>query len=812
MEATRDAMEAKRDAMEAKRDAMEAALDSNPCPAGFNANTFRRFQEMSAQERATLIADIRSHQDDIRSHQDDIRSQQKRIDSHQDDIRAQQKRIDSQKELIDRLSVNDPRAVKRDRVMPMGVPSTTLNYAPILDEQVELWNAAELLPPQESHVAPKNEGREAFYASLFDQLHRNCTDRFLFPACKQNSYSFVYSTVSGAGKTRTMHSLQKNMRPLASRRGWDLFCVYLGFNAGMWLTEKELGFVSCEWSAMQVILRRLCAGVTFQLRQEDEGLAATNTDWEKIPFVNDNVPFGGVISDAEVYTKYLVDVITRYRVERGGPDASTHVMKPVIIFACVDEVQLLDSGPQVCRIGLGRMFLRVLRFLQVSPALQKSRILVVPLGTGVGADFCEVPTTGCHVEVTSDLHVTWETLRGLLVSYAGQNNPPPEVTALARGNASAIAMICRPRVRWAFSVLDSMLNNHVTAKRTPTLRSATVLPTFSLTQAQADLILESSLRHIAVEVDVNDQNIFNVPHARLIDHFYAFAPDFLTLAVLGRLPLYETFFSPLLRIVSSDMDALIDLVQRFHRDDALEERAFAAMSCHLLTVVRLGNKLNYTTCLLKNAASRIPSGTELNVVGPISEPEKEFPFVGPKTNEVRGLEKRVTDAIKAGKSVALRGGQGFGADYCYFFPTGRNGVLMILGDSKNGQRPQDARVQLLTTACLLQQALLLEGLEVADIHYFVVAPNAGCEVEMRTDFQLATANRESLRVGFANRYKEAHGAAPLSSAAKNDFELFVERHLQRESLCVRCVEYVTRNTFNVLPWKLLLFDEEPSAA
>jgi hypothetical protein len=541
-------------------------------------------------------------------------------------------------------------------------------------------------------------------------------------------------------------------------------------------------------------------------RQEDEGLAATNTDWEKIPFVNDNVPFGSVISDAEVYTKYLVDVITRYRVERGGPDAPTHVMKPVIIFACVDEVQLLDSGPQVCRIGLGRMFLRVLRLLQVSPKLQKSRILIVPLGTGVGADFCEVPTTGCHVEVD---HVTWETLRGLLVNYPGQNNPSPEATALARSNASAIAMICRPRVRWAFSVLDSMLNNHATAMQTPTLRSATELPTFSLSEAQADLILESSLRHTAVGVDLNDQNIFNVPHARLSTHFYAFAPDFLTLVVLGSMPLYEQFFSPLFRMVSSDMDALIDLVQRFHRDDALEERAFAAISCHLLTVVRLGNKLNYTTCLLRNAVGYMPSGTELNVVGPISELEKEFPFVGPKTNEVRGLEKRVTAAVKAGKAVALRGGQGFGADYCYFFPTGRNGVLMILGDSKNGRDPQEARVPLLTTACLLQQALLLEGLEVANIHYFVVAPNAGCEVEMRTDFQLATANRESLRLGFANRYKEVHGDAPLSTAAKNDFELFVEKNLQRESLGVRCVEYVTRNTFNVLPWKLLLFDVEP---
>jgi hypothetical protein len=211
-----------------------------------------------------------------------------------------------------------------------------------------------------------------------------------------------------------------------------------------------------------------------------------------------------------------------------------------------------------------------------------------------------------------------------------------------------------------------------------------------------------------------------------------------------------------------------------------------------------------------NAVQCVPSDTVLKVVSSISEPEKDFPFVGQKTREVRRLDARVTDWVKAGKSVALRGGQSFGADYCYFFPLGGNCVVMILGDSKNGRHPQDARVQLLAAACLLQQALSLEGLKVTDIHYFVVAPNAACEVEKRTNFQLVTANAETLKVGFADRYTEVHGDTSSFTADKDNFAAFMDKHLKRESAGERCVEYVTRNTFDVLPWKLLLFAEERS--
>jgi hypothetical protein len=58
----------------------------------------------------------------------------------------------------------------------------------------------------------------------------------------------------------------------------------------------------------------------------------------------------------------------------------------------VDEVQLLNNILTVDRIGLGRLFLCILRDWQYR--WHKEGIRLLPLGTGIALDWAAEPTTG----------------------------------------------------------------------------------------------------------------------------------------------------------------------------------------------------------------------------------------------------------------------------------------------------------------------------------------------------------------------------------------------------------------------------------
>lgn len=69
--------------------------------------------------------------------------------------------------------------------------------------------------------------------------------------------------------------------------------------------------------------------------------------------------------------------------------------KPLYIVAGVDEVQMLNQQIQVGGIGLGRLFIRILRHCQIK--WYKAGIRLLPLGTGIAIDWSADPTTGMNV-------------------------------------------------------------------------------------------------------------------------------------------------------------------------------------------------------------------------------------------------------------------------------------------------------------------------------------------------------------------------------------------------------------------------------
>lgn len=215
--------------------------------------------------------------------------------------------------------------------------------------------------------------------SVVEEINMNTSGRLHL----HRGTAFVYSTVPGAGKTRSMLEIPNTVSDAleasyeTASSGSSLSMLdgvrfgYTGFNSNLHLTDHELSFITDVITAKQVLLRRVVGSVLLQ-PQRSTMLPRYDILYEGFDFPS---------------SKSLTEML----VENLNPPARESKKLRLVIVG-VDEVQLLNKTKQIDGDGLGRLFLRFLRQTQVE--LIQSNVLLVPVGTGVLLDFSTDGSSG----------------------------------------------------------------------------------------------------------------------------------------------------------------------------------------------------------------------------------------------------------------------------------------------------------------------------------------------------------------------------------------------------------------------------------
>ena len=207
--------------------------------------------------------------------------------------------------------------------------------------------------------------------------------KLLSPPAKtdiKKATALVYSSVSGSGKTVSMLELKSKLPKEVNNV--PVVVAYLGFCTGLELLHEEEQYIRDEQEqgagvkgAGEVLARRLAAATIISMNN---------------PNITTSLP-----GSEKVYKGYRIP-----KVEESKALLLSYASKekPMYIVAGVDEVQLLNQESQVGnepKIGLGRIFLRILRYWQYK--WHKEGIRLLPLGTGIAIDWSADPTTGMNV-------------------------------------------------------------------------------------------------------------------------------------------------------------------------------------------------------------------------------------------------------------------------------------------------------------------------------------------------------------------------------------------------------------------------------
>jgi hypothetical protein len=150
--------------------------------------------------------------------------------------------------------------------------------------------------------------------------------------------AFVYSTVPGAGKTRSMlelpntvpHALEASYKTASSGSSLSMLdgvrFGYTGFNSSLHLSDRELSFITNVITAKQVLLRRVVGSVLLQ-HQRSTMLPRYDILYEGFDFPS-----------SESLTKMLVESLN-------PPTRESKQLRLVIVG--VDEVQVLNTFPSL---------------------------------------------------------------------------------------------------------------------------------------------------------------------------------------------------------------------------------------------------------------------------------------------------------------------------------------------------------------------------------------------------------------------------------------------------------------------------------
>jgi hypothetical protein len=199
----------------------------------------------------------------------------------------------------------------------------------------------------------------------------------------------VYSSVSGSGKTRAMLELKKTLLKALddametdNDKTLNITAVafgYAGFNSGLPLTDDETRYITNENTARTVLLRRIVGSVLVS-QEEPTRLPKKIKLYEDFHFPSE---------------KDLIAMLVKYL---KPPSKGTNNFAVLVVG--IDEVQLLNKMKEVNGDGIGRIFLRTARQLQVE-LLTRANILLVPVGTGVLLDFSTDGSTGDNKTLSS---------------------------------------------------------------------------------------------------------------------------------------------------------------------------------------------------------------------------------------------------------------------------------------------------------------------------------------------------------------------------------------------------------------------------
>jgi hypothetical protein len=195
--------------------------------------------------------------------------------------------------------------------------------------------------------------------------------------------------VSGSGKTRAMLELKKTLLKALddametdNDKTLNITAVafgYAGFNSGLPLTDDETRYITNENTARTVLLRRIVGSVLVS-QEEPTRLPKKIKLYEDFHFPSE---------------KDLIAMLVKYL---KPPSKGTNNFAVLVVG--IDEVQLLNKMKEVNGDGIGRIFLRTARQLQVE-LLTRANILLVPVGTGVLLDFSTDGSTGDNKTLSS---------------------------------------------------------------------------------------------------------------------------------------------------------------------------------------------------------------------------------------------------------------------------------------------------------------------------------------------------------------------------------------------------------------------------
>ena len=224
--------------------------------------------------------------------------------------------------------------------------------------------------------------------------------------------AYVYSTVPGAGKTRSMlelknaisSELEKSYETISTWETGEEITIgdvrvgYSGFNSNLHLSPEEMGMITTEESAKTVLFRRIVGSVLV------ETPSATSLPFFDALYKECDFPSYNFLKNL------LVKQLGRCR---GDEDRK----KVTLVIVGVDEVQLLNKSKTLNGEGLGRLFLRYIRQWQAE--LIKDNILLVAVGTGVTLDFAVDGSTGQNKPIAGDgdvVLITKDDFRALAVA------------------------------------------------------------------------------------------------------------------------------------------------------------------------------------------------------------------------------------------------------------------------------------------------------------------------------------------------------------------------------------------------------------
>jgi hypothetical protein len=464
----------------------------------------------------------------------------------------------------------------------------------IPDDAKQIWAGVSHFRSFDGGI-PSILGRVEYFSELLTKIDDHLKTK---PNEVQATRDLVITTVSGAGKTRSLISLRRQLRARE-------LSIYTGFNCSLALTEQERSHMSSTDGVFQVVLRRVIAMLTLALSRKynEDG------DADDLPDCHQLFP------GSKAWEFYSVDACTSYIREM----MSRHNL--TLLVCGVDEIQNLDEmqvGPHGAQIGCGRLMLRCLRHLQWHPDPTQC-LPIIAIGCGVQPNFfLEDKTQGRHLPL-SHLHIEFLSMR-TVVDTAVANAEPTEGRSPNYTDAelNALCLCLWPRVR------DAIV----------TIQKPTELPSYSPTCSD----WRELLRDIILGRETRLGSFTDIPHT--INDGMDRAQVLLDMPTLNAacdlLPM-PAFSVPELRINPRETlkQNLVRLTHAAH-PHGFEDAAFKALAAYFSLAqlctpkeraTRMGQS-DETAKLLMSILAGVPKDTSFTHVFPESDAANfpQFPF------------------------------------------------------------------------------------------------------------------------------------------------------------------------------------------